>query len=241
MPFYTGDWFKCPEVRALSLDHRALWFDLICYMWDSTERGVMVKPNGKPYSDQEIIRMVGLDNQNSGNWLQILLDDGVCSRREDGAIYSRRMVKDEAIRMIRKEVGKKGGNPNLVNQKGNQNIESETANVNESKAEFEKRAKKVIEDVKEYISFDKFWDLYDKKVGDKTKLKKKWDALSFRDQCSIIAYIPMYKRSQPDKAFRKNPETFLNNKSWNDELIQRGGVEAEIGVKTGDIRDYQYD
>ena len=32
-------------------------------------------------------------------------------------------------------------------------------------------------------------------------------------------YIELYKQSQPDKQFRKNPETFLNNKSWNDEII----------------------
>jgi len=38
MPFYVGDWLKCPEVRALPLDYRALWFDMLCFMWESTER-----------------------------------------------------------------------------------------------------------------------------------------------------------------------------------------------------------
>jgi hypothetical protein len=133
MPFYTGDWFKCPEVRALPLDHRALWFDMICYMWESTERGVMVKSNGKPYSQEEIIRMVGLDNQNSGIWLTSLIENEVCGVREDGAIFSRRMVKEEKIRIIRREVGSKGGNPNilvnhLVKQKVMQNIENENEN-----------------------------------------------------------------------------------------------------------------
>lgn len=134
MPFYVGDWFKCTEVRALPPDYRGLWFDMICFMWESTERGVLVNPKGKPYSDEDIIRMVGLDNQNSGNWLRRLLDDGVCARREDGAIYSKRMVKDEKIRQLRKEVGLKGGNPKLLlNQKVKQNTENENEIEDESK------------------------------------------------------------------------------------------------------------
>ena len=140
MPFYVGDWLKCPEVRALSPDYRGLWFDMLCYMWESTERGVMINPNGKPYSDSEIIRMVGLDNQNSGNWLTILLDNGVCLRREDGAIFSKRMVKDEKLRQIRKESGSKGGNPKLLdNQLDNQqdNLLSEDESKDEIVIDYE--------------------------------------------------------------------------------------------------------
>ena len=69
------------------------------------------------------------------------------------------------------------------------------------------------------ISFDVFWNLYDKKVGDKNKIESKWNKLSNNNRILIIDYIPKYKESQPDKKYRKNPETFLNNKSWNDEII----------------------
>lgn len=69
------------------------------------------------------------------------------------------------------------------------------------------------------ISFDDFWNLYEKKVGDKTKLEAKWEKLTDEDRTNIMAYIPKYKESQPDKKYRKDPATFLNNKSWNDELI----------------------
>ena len=75
--------------------------------------------------------------------------------------------------------------------------------------------------IKENISylFDDFWDDYDKKVGDKTKLQKKWENLTEEERDKIKSYIPRYKIAQPDKKYRKNPETFLNNKSWNDEII----------------------
>ena len=71
------------------------------------------------------------------------------------------------------------------------------------------------------IDFEVFWDDYEKKIGDREKLKKKWDSLKIEDQKQILDYIPKYKISQPDKQYRKNPETFLNNKSWKDEIIEK--------------------
>lgn len=107
MPFYVGDWLKCPEVKVLPPDIRGLWFDMICYMWESVERGVMVKPNHHPYAKEEIIRMIGVDCSGTGSWLDILIDNGVCSVRPDGAIFSRRMIKDESIRQVRSSAGQK--------------------------------------------------------------------------------------------------------------------------------------
>ena len=69
------------------------------------------------------------------------------------------------------------------------------------------------------IDFEIVWDLYDKKKGDKDKLKIKWDKLSFSVQQLIIEHIPKYKKEQPDKQFRKHFETYLNNKSYNDEIL----------------------
>ena len=57
-------------------------------------------------------------------------------------------------------------------------------------------------------------------MGDKTKLKVKWSKISNADKLKIKAHIPEYKKAQPDKRYRKNPETYLNNKSWNDEIIK---------------------
>ena len=68
------------------------------------------------------------------------------------------------------------------------------------------------------IDFDVFWDLYDKKVC-KKKAEPKWNKLTKEVQQSIIDYIPKYIESQTDKKYRKDPCTFLNNESWNDEII----------------------
>jgi hypothetical protein len=68
------------------------------------------------------------------------------------------------------------------------------------------------------ISFEDFWNLYDKKVGNCEKISAKWKALTDTERNAIMEYLPKYKQAKPDKQYRKNPETFLNNKSWNDEL-----------------------
>jgi uncharacterized protein YdaU (DUF1376 family) len=74
------------------------------------------------------------------------------------------------------------------------------------------------------VSFENFWNLYDKKRGDIKKLNAKWISLSDKDRQDIMDYIPKYKLAQPDKAFRKDPQTFLNNHSWNDEIIPASGT-----------------
>ena len=69
-------------------------------------------------------------------------------------------------------------------------------------------------------SFENFWDDYDKKVGNKTKLSRIWDKLSDDDRLKIKAYIPKYKAAKSDKQYRLNPEKFLIDKRWNDEAIE---------------------
>ena len=66
--------------------------------------------------------------------------------------------------------------------------------------------------------FSIFWNLYDKKVG-RPKCEKLWEKLTVKEKHACLNYIPLYRQAQPDKQFRKNPETFLRNKSWNDEII----------------------
>jgi hypothetical protein len=89
------------------------------------------------------------------------------------------------------------------------------------------------EETNEGYSFEFVWNLYDKKVGDKKKLIKKWDALSKASKDKILEYIPRYIDSQPDKQYRKNFETFLNNSSWEDEIIgnNNGGTKAESDIR----------
>lgn len=73
--------------------------------------------------------------------------------------------------------------------------------------------------VKDEYTFERAWNLYEKKVGCKAKLEKKWNSMSLKDRKAAIEYIPLYVISQPDKQFRKNFQTFLNQRGWEDEII----------------------
>ena len=66
--------------------------------------------------------------------------------------------------------------------------------------------------------FDEFWDAYDKKTA-KPKCEALWKKMSKDKKEKAISYISSYKKSQPDKRYRKNPDTYLRNESWNDEII----------------------
>ncbi len=81
-------------------------------------------------------------------------------------------------------------------------------------------------------SFNEFWDLYDKKVGVKSKLEKKWNKFTDDVRHLIMQYIPKYRIAQPDKQFRKNPEAFFNQEAWNDELIDNTNKNESHKEKT---------
>jgi hypothetical protein len=97
--------------------------------------------------------------------------------------------------------------------------ETETENITITKTE-----------VEIWPSFEDFWDLYNKKVGSKSKLIKKWESLTDLDRGLIIEHLPHYVKSTPDKNFRKNPETYLNNQGWFDEIVisQNGVIDFDL-------------
>ena len=74
-----------------------------------------------------------------------------------------------------------------------------------------------IEQINNILSFDEFWDLYDKK-SDKKKCKEKYEKLSLVQIEKIKDALPIYIKSKPDIQFRKNPLTWLNGECWNDEV-----------------------
>jgi hypothetical protein len=107
MPFYFGDWRKSPEIRALDLDVRMIWFEMLGLMWESTERGYLTL-NGKAVITPVIAKMLGIDITTLEKALQQMEEFNVFSRRSDGAIFSRKMVRDEEKRKAKSRAGLQG-------------------------------------------------------------------------------------------------------------------------------------
>ena len=70
-------------------------------------------------------------------------------------------------------------------------------------------------------SFEKFWELYDYKVG-KDKAFKSWKKLKSEEYPNILSAVKVYVENtfkEADKyPSRKHPATWLNNKGWEDEI-----------------------
>lgn len=117
--FYPADWLNDVGLQSCSIGARGLWVQLVCLMHSGFPYGHLTLA-GKPMPDEKAANLARVPLPLFRKLLGELEDAGVSSRDDGGAIYSRRMVKDEAIRMVRAEAGKLGGNPNLLNQTDNQ-------------------------------------------------------------------------------------------------------------------------
>ena len=80
--------------------------------------------------------------------------------------------------------------------------------------------------------FDMFWEIYGKKVDKKACLSK-FNKLKQPDIDSIFENLPAYVESTPDPTYRKNPITYLNNESWNDQIIPKGKLNGKPKNYTG--------
>jgi len=77
-------------------------------------------------------------------------------------------------------------------------------------------------EILEQFPFEEFWNTYDKK-NDREACEKKFKKLSEKEKELIWGHVPKYVASTPDKQYRKNPATYLNNKCWNDEITPKNG------------------
>jgi hypothetical protein len=237
MPFYYGDWRKAPEIQALDLDVRMIWFEMMGYMWESKERGYLTI-NGNPIDNSVITKLIGVDSDLIERAILQMEQYDVFSRREDGAIFCRKMVRDEEIRQLRSAAGKEG-----MRKRYEENIEPDssfditkpitpdiTKDVTNTESESENET--VIEKKKETktinVPFEQFWNLYDKKKGRKD-CEKKWYRLKDEDRQAIIEHVPKYVHSTPDKKFRKDPATYINQEAWKDEIILQNQPKDHIG------------
>lgn len=105
MPIDTGAWLDSPRIYNLSYELRGVWLTMLCYMWESPTRGIMAYPNGKIYTEGQILRTLNIDPIA----LEILIESGLLAIDEQGAYYSPEMVRNERISAIRRNAGRKGG------------------------------------------------------------------------------------------------------------------------------------
>lgn len=112
-------WRNDEGLRMCSMAARGLWADLLAIMHGCTPYGHLMI-NGRVPTPKQIASLVGMTTEKEVvECLTELKDNGVCSVAGDnGAIYCRRMVRDNQAREQSKEYGLRGGNPNLAKRVG---------------------------------------------------------------------------------------------------------------------------
>ena len=195
--FYSSDFLN--GVSDLTMEERGQYITLLCLQHQKgslSEKTIRLTVGSVSV---DVMRKFVKDKE--GNYFQSRLKEEIEKRAN--------------FTESRRNNGFKGGRPKASDKPSGYPIGYPTPNLMENENE------NVNEDKNINIDFDFFWNDYDKKVGDKQKLKSKWNKLSDRERDQIMEYLPLYIEAVPDKQFRKNPETFLNNKSWLDEIVKR--------------------
>ncbi len=234
--FYPGDWRRDPAVTSMERHDRSVWIDLVCIMHDSPERGVLLLPNGRPMTDLEISRNLGLTLGQARKSIQSILESGTGSRRDDGALFNRRMVRDEAIRKVRTECGSLGGNPNLVkqnstnmdnqssNQKPTPSSSSSSSSSREGNINLPKPKHSRSVDRGSPPGFAEFWREYPKKKSKGAALKA-WRGHQLELRAAEIVKAVKTQRDWPEwnrdsGKYIPHPASWLNAQGWDDEFWQ---------------------
>lgn len=111
LKFYPPDWRADPALRVCSLAARGLWMDMLCIMHEAEPRGYL-KLNGFAVTPDQLAALVGASAKDILKCMVELERAGVFSR-DNGIIFSRRMVRDTKKAAEDKANGKGGGNPGL--------------------------------------------------------------------------------------------------------------------------------
>jgi hypothetical protein len=71
-------------------------------------------------------------------------------------------------------------------------------------------------------NFDIFWKAYDYNVGMRQTMAE-WSSIEKEmptEIAKILVHVPKYVASKPDKGYRKRPDNYLKDRSWNDEIVK---------------------
>lgn len=111
LKIYRGDWFGDMPLRSLPMEARGVWFETMLLMADGTPYGHLRTPRG-PITLEQHASLLCMQKDILKDNLDLLTSVGVLSIEND-AIVSRRMVRDETLRLQRASGGVLGGNPKL--------------------------------------------------------------------------------------------------------------------------------
>lgn len=152
----------------------------------------------------------------------------------DGLFYNERL---EIEILKRKAFSASRSKNKLGKTKQDDEIIEITSKSYDNHMEDENKDINIIKSNKVNIGFEDFWNLYDKKV-DRKNAELKWGKLTDEERLKAIEHIPKYINANPDKQFRKNPDSYITNKSFNDEIIGLPTSQLALPIQEKEKKEY---
>ena len=224
--FYVGEWAN-GDITCESFEAQGVFINICSVYW--TKEGSLSERFVRKRFPSEIIdeliesEVLKIEEEEvSINFLDEQLNECIGIRKQASAAGKASAAKRAAAKKQREEAELS------ANDKQDFNDRSTTVQpIREEK----RREEEIREDKKRELNaanaekdselealFFNFWENYDKKKS-KEKAKKAFFRLKKEEIKTIFETLPAYIRSTPDKKFRKDPITYLNQKSFNDEII----------------------
>lgn len=222
--FFPDSWRADEQLGECPLAARGLWVEMMCL---AHKHGGVVLINGRVPSLEALAKAARTTPREVRQQLHSLLHMGVCSQRvEDGAFYSRRMVRDHERRARNRENGSKGGNPllsdNPVAEKSVNRVRPTILAVASSSSDSVSSERKELDP--HGASFAVFWKRYPNHKA-KADALRAWRKLAPSPDliAEIHAALDWQTRQHgwvKDRGqFVPMGATYLNGRRWEDERV----------------------
>lgn len=244
-------WLADEALSRCSFEARAVWADMISLMLQSPVLGLLVSPDGTPWSDEDIISAVRGDKHAVRDALAELLRKSVASRTDSGAVYSRRLVRRERIKRAARERGDKSrtvrsscarGAP--LSRNGEREIFSspslfssdpEIPIPSSNEADDAVRAERIKAErtEAETLKAEQLYQAYPRKEGHKEAIAAILKALKETSFDVLMDAVQEFARSPAGNrgVYTPHPSTWFNQERWNDDRSnwhKRRGIAAEL-------------
>ena len=156
------------------------------------------------------------------NYLKLLKSEKMISIRLYNGQSIIKIINYDLYNKSIQNQGSNWGSSKLIQDRvteDSQGSNSPIVGAESGQSQGESNKEKIVNKVNTLLpEFEKFWNLYDKKVG-KENCIKLYTKLSESDRTLILAHLEKYIPSTPDPKYRKDPATYLKGKHWQDEII----------------------
>jgi hypothetical protein len=222
------DWTTSESLDEISAEAERLFTRLIMKADDY----------GSFHSNAKLIRaacfpLKEIKDSRISEWLTECIEAGLIFKyKVDGKEYIRIKNFNQRLRNMRQSFPQPlSGEPQQVAANGGDSRPETKRNETEEETETEtKLPADETPPLAVWPSFEDFWQKYDKHI-DRPKCEKKWKKINQQAREKILEHLALYVGATPDRQYRKNPLTYLNNESWKNEIIiphgKHNGITAQ--------------